>query len=245
MESSSTGSTSRARGWASRPSKSLLTNGMCAQSVWHCGLPGQLKSLARGRLGEQPDCCDGRQLDHWPDQAGEKPHQVGQVTFFPFLNTFLSSPDRVPYPFRLAASADTLAVISMVCCETWQVPESHLEIKVFQGSLAWSLSQNVTLKESFSRLPCSLFVSTLSTMANFNEQWSNWRTEERWVDKCLNKKDLYQFKLFSWRLLRRWQWMSMGVFSWSKAMEDSTRPWFSGPRSKLKAVHVVNQFWNC
>ena len=31
--------------------------------------------------------------------------------------------DRVPYPFRLAASKDNLAVISMVCCETWQVKE--------------------------------------------------------------------------------------------------------------------------
>ena len=28
----------------------------------------------------------------------------------------------------------------MVCCEAWQVPESHLEIKVFQGSLARSSS---------------------------------------------------------------------------------------------------------
>jgi len=28
----------------------------------------------------------------------------------------------VPYPMRLAASADTLAVVSMVCCETWQQP---------------------------------------------------------------------------------------------------------------------------
>ena len=33
--------------------------------------------------------------------------------------------DRVPYPFRLAASKDNLAVISMVCCETWQVTKIH------------------------------------------------------------------------------------------------------------------------
>ena len=33
--------------------------------------------------------------------------------------------DRVPYPFRLAASKDNLAVISMVCCKTWQVKEIH------------------------------------------------------------------------------------------------------------------------
>ena len=30
-------------------------------------------------------------------------------------------PHSVPYPFRLAATPDRLAVISMVCCETWQV----------------------------------------------------------------------------------------------------------------------------
>ena len=33
--------------------------------------------------------------------------------------------DRVPYPFRLAASKDNLAVISMVCCEAWQVTKIH------------------------------------------------------------------------------------------------------------------------
>ena len=33
--------------------------------------------------------------------------------------------DRVPYPFRVAASKDKLAVISMVCCETWQVTKMH------------------------------------------------------------------------------------------------------------------------
>ena len=40
--------------------------------------------------------------------------------------------DRVPYPFRLAASKDNLAVISMVCCETWQVKKIHQFTSKFQ-----------------------------------------------------------------------------------------------------------------
>lgn len=34
----------------------------------------------------------------------------------------------VPYPFRLAATTDRLAVISMVCCETWQAPLKALQL---------------------------------------------------------------------------------------------------------------------
>ena len=52
--------------------------------------------------------------------------------------------DRVPYPFRLAASKDNLAVISMVCCETWQVTKIHqftskiqqFNMALFPGTIA-------------------------------------------------------------------------------------------------------------
>ena len=52
--------------------------------------------------------------------------------------------ERVPYPFRLAASKDNLAVISMVCCETWQVTKIHqftsivhqFHMMLFPGTIA-------------------------------------------------------------------------------------------------------------
>ena len=55
---------------------------------------------------------------------------------------------RVPYPFRLAASKDNLAVISMVCCETWQVTKIHqfttiitqFNMILFPGTIAGSPS---------------------------------------------------------------------------------------------------------
>ena len=43
--------------------------------------------------------------------------------------------DRVPYPFRLAASKDNLAVISMVCCETWQVKKYTNSLKKCNSSI--------------------------------------------------------------------------------------------------------------
>ena len=97
---------------------------MHLQSVRHRRLPWQLKPLACRRLGKQPNHSDGGRLDNWTASSGETPHQVGwsiktnQHCYV--IYTFLGF-SRVPYPFRLAASTDTLAVISMVCCETWQV----------------------------------------------------------------------------------------------------------------------------
>jgi len=49
---------------------------------------------------------------------------------------------KVPYPFRLAASKDTLAVISMVCCETWQAPLLALRLySLHSGHLQRTVKQ--------------------------------------------------------------------------------------------------------
>jgi len=49
---------------------------------------------------------------------------------------------KVPYPFRLAASTDTLAVISMVCCETWQAPLLALRLySLHSGNLQRTVKQ--------------------------------------------------------------------------------------------------------
>jgi len=49
---------------------------------------------------------------------------------------------KVPYPFRLAASKDNLAVISMVCCETWQAPLLALRLfSIHTGELTRTVKQ--------------------------------------------------------------------------------------------------------
>merc|ERR1712223_452479 len=49
---------------------------------------------------------------------------------------------KVPYPFRLAASKDNLAVISMVCCETWQAPLLALRLfSLHSGVLTRTVKQ--------------------------------------------------------------------------------------------------------
>ena len=231
---SSTGSTSPAQGWASRPPKSPWTN---LQSVWHCSLPRQLKSLACGWLGKQPDSCDGSQLDHRPTEAGEQPHQVGLM--ITKHNTAILQSCR--------SHSSALSFLCLTGCHThsgWQPQktpwqwypwsavrvgrwgESHLRRKVFEAPL----------------LALRLFSLHSGNIQRTVKQLEDGRTVG-WKNFATRERDIFlwyiivKLNCFSWRLLRQWRWMKMVVYSWWKAMEDSTLHWFSGLRSKSVYVN--------
>ena len=89
-------------------------------------------------------------LTKWVSDDNKAQHSDPAKLPIPFLNTFFSFPDRVPYPVRLAASEDTLAVISMVCCKSWQVGRISPGKKSFRGSPDCPSSLLSPLRQSLS-----------------------------------------------------------------------------------------------